>query len=622
MAEGGHRSVTDHERPDRRGQQAVTVVTTESLCNKTNKTQGDSQLRGNTSPEEHAPTRPEDLAQVSSDVQIDQALSTLQDLGSLIVNLEAEIIGTEGVLIDSGSSSSSSRVMSVVCEGDRRHECHNQSSSTMPEIERPMQGITSLEEHTPTRLQRSDEVLICSEEEDQASSTLQGLRARLANLEAEIMNPEGLFMNSSSRMTTACDTRQQDEVSSGMQRSERHIQSSPTTPRLSGNISRREHESFPHTRRSADHQTQDEAQRGSHTPSWEASPHTGQSGEECIGEASHGVPDRVAARDETPQQCLLEMEERIGPHMFSLPTFTGRSRGEYCTFIERFHQYVNVMLVPDACRLELLVQVCTSWREKVALASCLDLGPIAGYEKALAILRERFGDNYLCDEKMVTAMQGSPVGANDVKGLEELVDDLWFCIDGLRLLGMTPEVDLDQYVRGIASRLTGKAWEQYEEEVYEYWERHGAPPGIEWLMEFIKKVANEAREQNNLGRRGQCEARKESLQGDTWPAGHHTHKRATAGQGKNTSTSCPLCHHPHALPLCAEFRKMAVKQRRKIVRRLQCCFSCLDATHTTPQCRRKDTCSVEGCRAQHSKWLHLKNPRRRKCIHVISKKLQ
>lgn len=480
--------------------------------------------------------------------------------------------------------------------------------------DRQLRSITGHEGHPPRTLKRPAAESSDEEEIKQALLALRGLRVRLAGIQAKIMKAEGLSKDSNSRTTTAYEADGQEAVS--LQRRKRHSQSPPAAAKVSRHTQRQQQSLIPIRRGAEDYQTQDKAQRGLGRVIRYAPPPPGPRAEDSIAGTSHGVPDGVALRDEAPQHCLQEMKRKTETDVYMykspLPTFTGRSREEYLTFSELFHQYVSAMSVPDSYKLQLLLQACTSERVKVVLDGCLDLGPIAGYEKALAILRERFRDKYLCAEEMVTdLLRGSPVGANDVTGLEDLADNIWLCVDGLRLLDMTHEVDMNQHVPGLASRLTGKAWEQYEDEACEYWERHGTPPGIEWLEEFVRKVAAKARRRTDLDWQGEYDVRRQLPQRETKPARRHTQRRATSRHGQYTGTGCPLCQDPHVLPQCPAFRRMAVMKRRKTVRRLRCCFSCLAASHMSAECWGDNTCGVKGCRERHSKWLHRKKSSRR-----------
>ncbi|XP_065361898.1 uncharacterized protein LOC135955477 [Calliphora vicina] len=77
----------------------------------------------------------------------------------------------------------------------------------------------------------------------------------------------------------------------------------------------------------------------------------------------------------------------------------------------------------------------------------------------------------------------------------------------------------------------------------------------------------------------------------------------TANQPK-----CPICQNPHKIYDCDRFLNMNTQDRWKEVKRIRACFSCLNVGHTTRECRRKKTCSNNGCQRKHNKLLHENTP--------------
>ncbi|XP_017461425.1 PREDICTED: uncharacterized protein LOC108354765, partial [Rhagoletis zephyria] len=82
---------------------------------------------------------------------------------------------------------------------------------------------------------------------------------------------------------------------------------------------------------------------------------------------------------------------------------------------------------------------------------------------------------------------------------------------------------------------------------------------------------------------------------------------ATENQREKHSTptlKCVICQHGHKLADCQRFIKMTVPDRWTEAKRHHLCFSCLHAGHSTRDCRRRKTCTLDGCKRVHHKLLH------------------
>lgn len=103
-------------------------------------------------------------------------------------------------------------------------------------------------------------------------------------------------------------------------------------------------------------------------------------------------------------------------------------------------------------------------------------------------------------------------------------------------------------------------------------------------------------------------ARQELLQGDTQPARQDIQQDIQQGamscQEQNPLTSSPLCQNLRDLLQCPTFQGMALRQRRKTLKRLQSSSCCISVSHTYAECQKKSICTVKGCNEPHSMRLH------------------
>ena len=99
--------------------------------------------------------------------------------------------------------------------------------------------------------------------------------------------------------------------------------------------------------------------------------------------------------------------------------------------------------------------------------------------------------------------------------------------------------------------------------------------------------------------------------------GHFTRRSGNTGSGnqpgplnleKNysfySSGGCPLCKHNHILPECPEFLSYNVARRFDVLRELNHCFKCLQASHIAANCPNRTTCPK--CKGEHHVLLHYK----------------
>ena len=70
--------------------------------------------------------------------------------------------------------------------------------------------------------------------------------------------------------------------------------------------------------------------------------------------------------------------------------------------------------------------------------------------------------------------------------------------------------------------------------------------------------------------------------------------------------ACWFCvETSHKLLDCSKFAKLPVKKRSEFVKTKRLCYKCLGSRHKTGDCKRKNTCTVQGCTGMfHHTLLH------------------
>ena len=67
---------------------------------------------------------------------------------------------------------------------------------------------------------------------------------------------------------------------------------------------------------------------------------------------------------------------------------------------------------------------------------------------------------------------------------------------------------------------------------------------------------------------------------------------------------CTVCGQSHELEDCPNFKGFSTKERLEHLRKSGACFFCLEAGHSTKNCRIARRCEIGGCSRFHHKLLH------------------
>ncbi|XP_017486631.1 PREDICTED: uncharacterized protein LOC108375062, partial [Rhagoletis zephyria] len=70
------------------------------------------------------------------------------------------------------------------------------------------------------------------------------------------------------------------------------------------------------------------------------------------------------------------------------------------------------------------------------------------------------------------------------------------------------------------------------------------------------------------------------------------------------SRKCPLCQGQHKPADCKRLIEVTVSDRWTEVKSRRLCFACLNAGHSTSNCRRRKVCGIDGCKRSHHRLLH------------------
>lgn len=298
-----------------------------------------------------------------------------------------------------------------------------------------------------------------------------------------------------------------------------------------------------------------------------------------------------------------------------LPKFSGGTYGEFWEFKRAFQRHIRTTGVLDDEKLETLISVYNGPAKEILTGYLQIEDPMEGYTEAWRTLDQRHGDKYVyINQLRDKVLTGPTVTGNDPKGLQQLSDDLECCVRNLSVLGERKEIDSYGAVTVIARRFKGNLWDDYTEKKHKYTsKREGKPPGIEWLVKFVRDRASKAiTTSKEYGQRelGGKNANTNSSSRQS-PTGRKHVGLITVENESSVSGDkdrCPLCRESHHLQKCHQFQEMTTARRVSVIREERRCFACLGRSHRMAECKERERCCIDGCSGYHSRLLHHTGP--------------
>lgn len=295
------------------------------------------------------------------------------------------------------------------------------------------------------------------------------------------------------------------------------------------------------------------------------------------------------------------------------PKFSGGSCDDYWEFKKIFQCYTAGSDLSYNRRLEMLVEAYNGDVSREIRACLCEPNAKKGYDMAMGILEERYGDRVqLIHELINKVTRGPPVKLTDVASLQGLVNDLRRSIKWLEEMKCLHEIDTCESMGAIARRFVGKVREYYDERHHEYEKDWGDSPRITWMLDFVKDMLSRARKM----------AREKSAL--EWTGKHQDSSRttpakkltalATVVEGVEVeredqgSRSCGVCQGSHYLRECTIFQHLPMGARIDVLRQQGRCFSCLERGHLIRNCGQSSRCGIDGCRYGHSRLVHGAQP--------------
>ena len=320
------------------------------------------------------------------------------------------------------------------------------------------------------------------------------------------------------------------------------------------------------------------------------------------------------------EPSLLQMMSIMQLPKAELMTFDGDPL-DFWMFMRSFDNSIGNAALDDSAKLNRLFQYCKGEALKV-IKCCAVMNPSAGYAKARALLKERFGDDYKISEMWVKKVTAGPfIRPAEGRRLQELADDLRSCKETLEAMNKLEEIDTRRSMVKIVERLPQFLQGRWRKLVVKALETTDRYPSIANLMRFVSEAAREAtdpvfgvsesKSKDVIGRGPHKQERGKGaslgVQADDSqqsPVRQSNGNDLKVKDAKPKLCVCRLCKGDHSLSVCSRFKAMLPGEKLSFVWGRKLCFCCFDGRHLASQCRAGIVCGVEGCTAKHSKLLH------------------
>jgi hypothetical protein len=283
---------------------------------------------------------------------------------------------------------------------------------------------------------------------------------------------------------------------------------------------------------------------------------------------------------------------------------------EYNKFVSRFNSMVHSQNLSACQKMARLMQFVDG-RAKNAISG-FD-GVEGGLEKALTILKRRFGQPHMVTEACVQALVDGPnIASNDAEGLNNFADKTRTVLETLISLDAMGEMNmanLAKMARKLPVPLQYK-WRDQAQKIRDF----GGTPKLQDLVKFIERSADAANDPifGKVGETKRDMPKSSSLvvPGPTKERRRNFSTQVHAAPAKKDPVvpaparkrECYECKGNHLLRDCSDFKKGDYKHRSSIARLNGLCFNCLYKGHFLSECKTAPQCTE--CEGKHNTLLH------------------
>ena len=339
------------------------------------------------------------------------------------------------------------------------------------------------------------------------------------------------------------------------------------------------------------------------------------------------VPYQYTSQDDALASVLIDLK-LPKPELL---TFNGDSK-DYQSFITNFMAHIGSKVSDPATRLTYLIQYCVG-EVKQLLKTCMLMPPEEGFNKALALLKKRYGQNHLIARSYIDALtQGPPVKQNDVDSLVQFSQSVSDCHLVLSQLQFNSDMNSTETIRCITRRLPQHLHAKWVDQAAAILNR-GREPCFNDLAKFIEEKASISntvygREyaeilknksnvkptfserkigvstfttQVNIEKENELSESSDSSQFQVFSSDIKSRSSQVEETSTRSKQGCSMCGMTnHSIHGCYKFEKLPLNKKLEIIKSARLCFGCLKQGHISRDCDVK----CIKCQRRHNVLLH------------------
>ena len=275
----------------------------------------------------------------------------------------------------------------------------------------------------------------------------------------------------------------------------------------------------------------------------------------------------------------------------------------YHSFVAMFDEVVGCSQESDQTKLTRLLQF-TEGKAHDSIMLCADMSDGTGYRQARKILYERYGNTHIVTQRLINELRDGKA-VKRPEELETFCDQLRNCAMTLRQLGKIHEVQSQNYILQIIERLQPFIKNRWKRRALEIKKAQDRYPSFD---EFVEFVVEQTLQETDPVYGKMTEKRSEKKADGKVSVGGLDKKSSTFSMNVSQGSKgykCVLCKSEHRLFYCQKFREMKPFDRLRVVTDNKLCENCLLSNHATVDCRKPSVCTVPGCGARHTKFIHV-----------------
>ena len=324
----------------------------------------------------------------------------------------------------------------------------------------------------------------------------------------------------------------------------------------------------------------------------------------------HGSDDSLVHIIQQGQQQQRQLLNAVQIPKVELMTFDGDPLS-YWGFIRMFDNCVEKDTVDSGSKLSCLLQY-TSGKARSVIQCCAVMRPEQGYARARQLLEERFGNAFVITETWINKVTNGPViKPHERHKLQEYADELRSCAETLQAMGNFAEISSQGSLVKIIGRLPFFMQNKWKSKVHHIRKLEQRNPNINDVTAFVLEAAEVANDPvyggltDNIPKPDYTrQPLRKSGSFNVYTTNAETQELYNAYGSNDYVPTCVKCNGAHSLFGCSAFKELKVQDRLNFAFDKKLCYNCLKPGHFSSTCRLTRTCSVPGCNAKHTKFLH------------------